>query len=288
MKNILWLILIFLLNLPAPAQERLKPGKLYDQGADIYAPGYGIKSRVPPGWTGVVPMDTEVFLLMPLNNMDGQIYVMADSTSYEVMKANWMVGLELGNGNILLSEGRIFSRGDAIASNVILSDRTTDFKGYIEARCGPYGVCVSVLLLGSPQNFEALKQGVIDMSDHTEFVEPSDQGFYDDFDWNEFLAGKYLASYEFKPGAKSENELWLCPDGSFRSKLKRTGLLKEDAKAFQGKQTGTWETPSVGPNGKLILHFSKQGDITLDLLIDDDRIFLNERKYFVMISDQCK
>ncbi len=288
MKNILLLFVIYLLLLPASAQERLRPGKLYDQGEDIYGPAYGIKSRVPQGWTGVVPMDTEVFLLMPVNNMDGEIYVMADTTDYEKLKVNWMEGLELGNGNILMSDGKIFNRGETLASNVVLLNKTTGFKGYIEAKCGPYGACVSFLLLCSSQNFDALKKGVIEMSDNTEFVEPSDKGFYDDFDWKEFLSGKYLASYEYEPGAKSENELWLCPDGTFRSKLKRTGLLKEEAKALQGKQKGTWETSSVGPEGELVLHFAKQDDVELDMLIDEDRIFMNERKYFVMLSDQCK
>lgn len=284
----LLLFVIYLSLTSAIAQERLKPGKLYDQGEEIYGPVYGIKSRVPQGWSGVVPMDTEVFLLMPINNLDGQIYVMADTTDYDKIKANWLEGLELGNGNILMSDGNIFNRGNALASNVVLLDKTTGFKGYIEAKCGPYGTCIGFLLLCSPQNYDELIKGLMEMSDNTEFVEPSNKGFYDDFDWKEFLSGKYLASYEYEPGAKSENELWLCADATFRSKLKRTGLLKEEAKTLQGKQKGTWETSSIGPEGKLVLHFAKQGELELNLLIDEDRIFLNERKHFVMFTDQCK
>lgn len=290
MKKFIEVSLIVILFIPwsLHAQDRLKSGKMYEPGEDIYAPTYGIKTKVPDGWTGMVPMDTEIFLLMPMSNVDGEMYVFADTANYDIIKTRWLEGLELGNGNVLKSDGNIFQRGDAIASNVILEQKTTDHKGYIEAKCGEYGRCIGIFLISAPQFFEDLKKDLMAFTDDIHFVEPSDKGFYDDFNWKEFLSGRYLASYEYAPGAKSENEIWLCPDGSFRTKLKRSGDLKAQASQFQGKKKGTWETSSIGETGILVLNFKKEGKVEIPLQIDDDRIFLNGRRHFVMFTDECK
>jgi hypothetical protein len=180
-------------------------------------------------------------------------------------------------------------RGDAMASNVILEGNGANaFKGYIESKCGEFGTCISFLLTSPPQFYEKLKPGLIELSDNTSMVKPSKESIYEDFDWNTFLSGKYVANFDYVPGAKSENELWLCPDGSFRSKLKRTGLLKEDAKAYQGKKSGTWSTKSVGKTGVLTITIAKMAPVQLDLLIDQDRIFINGKRYFAMLTDVCK
>jgi hypothetical protein len=221
-------------------------------------------------------------------NSEGEIYVTTDSTNLEKIKSGWLQGLDLDNGNTLKSDGKIFKRGDAIASNVILEKNTFTFKGYIEAKCGEFGNCISFLLLSSPQNFEKLKSGLIEMSDNTIFVEPSLKSIYDNFNWKEFLSGKYLANFDFVPGSKSENEIWLCPDGTFRSKIVKKGLLKDEAKEFQGKKKGTWDTSSMGPKGILTLNVDKIGEVSLELGIDNDRIFLNDKRYFVMYTDECK
>ena len=238
---------------------------------------------------GVLPMDSEVFLLVPSGiNADGEIYVTADTIEVETMKQRWLAGLDLENGNTLKSDGDIFMRGDAIASNVILEGNGSSFKGYIEAKCGDYGMCISFLLLCPPQFYDKLKPGLLELSDNTSMVEPSMASIYDNFDWNNFLSGKYIANFDYVPGAKSENELWLCADGTFRSKLKRSGLLKEEAKEYQGKKSGNWEITSVGKNGTLILDIAKMGILEVDVTMDNDRLFINGKRFFAMLTNDCK
>ena len=65
-------------------------------------------------------------------------------------------------------------------------------------------------------------------------------------------------------------------------KLKRIGQLKHYAEEYKGKSKGTWETAAVGPNGKLTLHFDKLPDLELDLRIEDDQVFINSKRYFLM------
>ncbi len=269
--------------------QGIQPGKIYAAGEDLIGPISGVKSKVPEGWMGVLPMDTEVFLLVPDGiNADGEIYVTVDTADLEILKKRWLIGLSLDNGNRLKSDGDIFMRGDAMASNVILEGNGRSFKGYIESKCGDFGNCITFLLISPPQFFSTLKAGLLELSDNTTMVEPSLKSIYDDFDWNELLSGKYLANFDYVPGAKSENELWLCADGSFRSKLKRTGLLKDDVKEYQGNKRGNWETSSIGKTGLLMLNIDKVGPLKLELLIDNDRLYINGKRYFAMLTDDCK
>jgi len=269
--------------------QGVQPGKMYEAGDQLTGPIYGIQSRVPQGWMGLLPMDSEIFLLVPSGvNADGEIYVTADTIEIESLKQRWLVGLDLDNGNTLKSDGNIFMRGDALASNVILEGNGASFKGYIEAKCGDYGTCISFLLLCPPQFYDKLKVGLLELSDNTSMVEPSMQSIYDDFDWNKFLSGKYIANFDYVPGAKSENELWLCSDGTFRSKLKRSGFLKEEVKEYQGKKNGNWKTSSVGKTGILTLDINKMGSLEIELTMDNDRLFINGKRFFAMLTDECK
>lgn len=270
--------------------QGIQPGKIYEAGEQLVSPMYGIQSKVPAGWMGLLPMDTEIFLMVPTgSSSDGEIYVAADSSTFDAVKANWMEGLLLDNGSRIKSDGNIFMRGDAMASNIILEGNgAMGFKGYVEAKCGKFGTCITILLTSPPQFFEEQKKAVIEFSDNTQLVKPSKTNIYDDFDWKAFLSGKYLANFAYVPGAKSEDEFWLCPDGTFRSKLKRSGALKNEVKEYQGKKSGSWSTNSVGKTGTLTLDINKMGPVEIDLMIENDRVFLNGYRFFAMLTDDCK
>lgn len=281
------LIALFIFIGETFAQERLRPAQRYDEGELIFAPTFGMKSKVPKGWVGVLPRDTEVFLMMPKAG-DGEIYVTADSINAEILKERWLQGLDLGNGNTLMSDGNIFMRGDVIASKVVLRSKTTDKKAYIEAKCSEYDRCVGGLLVASPQNYDELKKGLEEFLDNMTFEAPSTASIYASFDWKKYLSNKRMMNYTFAQGGKAVNEIWICENGTFNMKLKRTGMLKHNAKDYKGKSKGTWETSSVGPTGKLILHFAKLPDLEIDLLIENDQVFINEQRYFLMYGATCK
>ena len=56
-------------------KNRLQPGRLYSPGEEIYAPKFGFTSRVPEGWVGALPRETEVFLLNANKGFFGEMYV---------------------------------------------------------------------------------------------------------------------------------------------------------------------------------------------------------------------
>jgi hypothetical protein len=271
------------------AQAKLKPSKHYSSGDVLYGAKAGIKSVVPQGWSGMLPRDSEIFLLLPEDGSNGEIYITADAgIDEDQRKSNWLLGLELDNGNVLKSDGKIFKRGNSLASEIILAQKTTNTRGYIETQCGPYGTCVSATLLGAPQDFEKMQKSLYEFMDAITWVEPNLNADYGDFTWSEYLSGKHLLNYDYVPNAKSENDLWLCPDGTFTTKLKRGGLLKDQAQQYKGSKKGTWETSSVGQMGVLTLNYEKLSPLEVTLKIDDDRIYLNDKRHFVMKATSCK
>ena len=288
-KYLLLVLLIFFIGDQLNAQSKLVPSKHYSSGDELYGAKSGVKSVVPQGWSGMLPRDSEIFLLLPEDGSNGEIYITVDQgISEDQRKSNWLGGLELGNGNVLKSDGKIFQRGKSLASQVILEQKTMDTRDYIESQCGSYGMCVSAILLGAPQDFEKMQKALYEFMDGITWVEPNLDADYGDFNWNEYLAGKHLLNYDYVPNAKAENDIWLCPDSSFTTKLKRGGLLKDQAKNYKGTKKGTWETSSVGQTGVLTLNFEKLQPLKVSLKIDDDRILLNDKRHFVMKATVCK
>lgn len=289
-KQLIFTLILFMLGLPMVySQARLKPTQRYSSGETVYGARAGVKTIIPQGWLGMLPRDTELFLLMPLDGSNGEIYVtVSGNLSIEDRKANWLSGLDLGNGNVLRSDGNFTDRNGNLSSFLKLDQKTSTDRGYIETVCGPYGVCLTVMLFGGEAGFDKVQQAVYSFIDNIQWQEPSDKDDYADFDWNEFLSGKHLLNYDYVPNAKAENDIWLCSDGSFTTKLKRSGLLKDQAKQYKGTKSGTWETSSVGASGVLILNYKKLDPLKVSLKIEGEQIYLNEKRHFVMKSSVCE
>lgn len=282
-------LIILLIPLTLFAQSRLKPGQVYNEGDSIYAPAYGIKSVVPNGWIGMLPQGSEIFLLSNQKGKDAQIYIFADTASFDQLKRGWLFGLELSEGRKLKSDGNITVEGDLMNSGVVLTGGYNKANsGYIEAKCGEYGRCIQLLLICSQKDLEEMKAVVRGFLDTTTLEAPVILEANAGFDWNLFLANKHLVSYGNVVGSKSVNEIWLCSDGFFTSKLKRSGLVKGEVGKYKGKKKGTWETKSIGATGSLLLKFEKLPVVEVDLKIEEDKVFLNDRRHVVLNATNCK
>ncbi len=261
---------------------------MYEAGEHIYGAQSGAASVVPQGWVGLLPRDSEIFLLMPTNGLNGEIYVLADSgVTEEQHKQAWLAGLELDNGNVLRSDGKIFKRNGNLASFARLDEPTEPLTAYIEARCGPHGYCLSALLLADPAHQEELLPGFYAFMDSLRWRAPNQGNEYAGFNWHDFLAGKHLINYAHVRQGKDESDLWLCPDGTFRTRLKRTGLQKGEAGAYKGTHRGTWQIEDVGASGILHLNYEKLPPLEVEISIKDDRVFINGNRFLVIRAENC-
>ncbi len=288
MKSFLSILLI-LFSILSFGQKIITPGEVYNPGEEIYTPTLGFKAVIPQGWMGMLPQNSTIFLLSSLKGLDGSIYLLGDTTNFDMMKAGWIQGLKLEEGRVLKSDGNFVMKEDFLSSGVILTGTDQNInKGFIAARCGEYGRCVSALLICQGKYLEEMKKSVDVFLESITFVSPIIKNEYDGFDWKQFLGNKKFMHYDNVVGTKSVNEVWLCEDGSFMSKLKRTGVVKGDIGKYKGKHRGTWTTSSFGKNGALVLNFDKLPPVEVDLLIKDEQIYLNEKRHVALAAAMCK
>ena len=272
----------------AIAQNKdVRPTMRFESG-EIVSGKSGVSARIPENWSGVLPRGVELFLLVPNDGSNGEIYIsVRKAIPIEERKENWLAGLDLGNGNILKSDGNIFTReGGGLATNLMVEQKTSDRQGYLELNCGDE-YCLTATLFSSPQDFDRLKKVLFGFLSTVEWGEPGEFTPYVDFDWNEFLTGKHLLNKDYIQKGKSQNDLWLCPDGSFTTKLKRTGLAKKQAKEYKGTKKGTWETTSVGSTGILTLKYQKLPVLEVKLEIRDEQIYLNDKRHYAIAATEC-
>lgn len=290
--NRLFALLLILTTAVAYSQkvQRIRPGQRYGPGEVIQAPFFGFSSKVPDGWEGVLPRDTETFLMLPMSGEMGEIYVFGtNNDSIDKLKQRWTTGTDMGSNITLKAKGPLVQRGEAWGSDGVLSGSTNqnDRKIYAEARCSSFGACITFMMLSDKNRYEAVKKTMQSFVDAAVFSEPKTVSIYEGFDWKEFLTDKVLMTYFTAEKQRSLNEVHFCSNGAFYSSIKRQGLLKGNLKEYQGSKTGTW-TVTTGQRAELVLTFTKAPQATIELYIDDEKVYANGERHYVGASDKCK
>ena len=105
MKTTLFLIALFLIIVSGFAQDRLKPGAIYEQGQEIFAPLVGYKGVVPNGWFGTLPQEEEVFLMIPTSNVNGFMFINANHMDLSELRREWDHALSLTDEIVISLKG---------------------------------------------------------------------------------------------------------------------------------------------------------------------------------------
>jgi hypothetical protein len=294
-STLYWAFVVVLLSFNVQAQlpsNRVRPATMYHAGDTVKSPRLGLKAQIPAGWEGVLPRDTEVFLLMAVDNSITEIYVVVnENVDLAGQQKRWEAGMNLSDALKLELNGQITLRGtDVICAEGRLggAKANNQEKIYVEAKCSPAGFCVSYLLTADPSAFENAKKGLQAFVDNTIFEEPSTESPYVNFNWNDFLSGKVLLMIGYENKSKREDNVSLCSDGSFRSRITRTGIFKDQGKGYQGNRRGKWHVLSNGEKATLTLDFDKNPPFDVELEIKDEEIYIRGNRYFVGESDECK
>jgi hypothetical protein len=284
-------LIILLLPMTAAGQkaQRIQPGKMYDAGETLFAPRYGFTSVVPAGWSGVLPRETEVFLLNALTN-PSQIFLFArEQGTLALLKSNWDKGVDLSDDVYLMAKATSIQNG-LLSSEVTAKGPYINKgnRGYAVARCSDSGPCVICLAVGPAQFYEEIKKAADGLLSSSKMEKPSLTSLYGDFDWKEFLSGKMVTTYAFIDEGSKETVIDLCADGTFTGKVSKKGIFKDQNPAYKNKMKGTWSAEGVGAKGKLKLTFEKLPPLEATMQIDDEKIFGNGERYFVGESEKCK
>lgn len=274
-------------------KNRLEPGKLYNAGETIYAPRYGFTATVPADWEGMLPRESEVFLLTPTGSVFGEIYIYAlENMNLTTLKAAWIKGVNLSEtirlkavnptleGDLLFSEG--IGEGDKINKGN---------KAFAVARPTANGACIVAISIMPIQFYEPIKTTLLNFMRSSKLGEPSNASPYADLNWEELLSGKSLITYMYGEGGSKDTEIDLCKDGSFTATIKKSGFMKNQNADYHGKLSGTWVVDGVGESTKLTFTFTgkkKLAPIEIAVSIQDDKIFANGERYSIGQSLRCK
>lgn len=273
-------------------KSRLQPGRMYEAGETLYAPRFGFIAKVPVGWEGVLPRESEVFLLTTTTSTYGEIFVFGrEHGDLITIRETWMKGVDLSETI------RIKAIKPTIQDDLLFSEITAEgeyinkgFKGFVISRCSPSGPCVTTLMTAPEQYFETVTNTVTEFMKNSTFEAPSNASPYADFDWQDFLANKVLVTYASAQGGSKENMIHLCRDGSFTATLKKKGFFKDQNPAYKGNLSGQWSAKGDGEKATLQFIFSNKSlsPVEVPLTINDEKVMSNGDRYFVGKSDKCK
>lgn len=287
MKTPFLLVLSFIVVISSFAQDRLKPGLIYEQGQEIFAPMVGYKGVVPNGWFGTLPQEEEVFLMIPNGNTEGYMFINANHMDMAELRKEWNHHLSLTDELVISLEGEPTIVGNRMTGNFEVTGSRIPYKGYAVAVDGGHGWTLSMSLLAPVDKYDDYRKNFDQLVTSSEVVEPSIGSIYGDFNWPEYLKNKYLMSYLSSTQYKEQDEIWLCGDGTFRSKIKSKGRLVTEKSPYKGSKKGTWTAEGIGEKGKLSLTL-KGEVIVLEMEIKDDKIFVNGGRFFALENTDCK
>jgi len=288
MKSFLITLLLTIICVASNAQERLKPGAIYEQGDEIFAPRVGYKGVIPDGWFGTLPQEEEVFLLIPVGNAEGYMFINANPMDLNQLRKEWNNSLSLTDELVITLKGDPEMNGKRMTGDFEVIGSQKPYQAYAVSIDGGHGWTLSVALLCPVEKFNDFKKSFDQLLASSVVEEPSLGSIYGDFNWAEFLQNKYLMSYMSSTQFKEQDELWLCADGSFRSKIKSKGKLVVDKSPYKGRRKGTWSAEGIGEQGKLMLSSSKGESVALVMEIKDDKIFINGSRFFALENNECK
>lgn len=271
--------------------DRISPGVMYYSGDTVRSIRLGLSSIVPSGWKGVLPRDTEVVVLVPEENSSATIYaVLNENMTLAQQKINLEKGFELADGLTMVPDGMVTQRTEEVLST---SARLTGEKAnpqakfYVESKCNPAGYCLVYVLSADARDLEKGKTALKQLVDQTSFEDMSHVSPFARFDWKAFLSNKILLRFRRDATGKQEDELDLCQDGTFRSRLTRSGQFQVPSKQYTGKNSGTWSVEGHNDQATVTLTFRKLKPITIQLQARDEQILVNGHRYFVGESDSC-
>ncbi|HPM31090.1 MAG TPA: hypothetical protein PLJ60_12225 [Chryseolinea sp.] len=276
------------------SKKRLQAGRLYKAGEALHAPRLGFISKVPEGWQGVLPRETEVFMLTTTStSVYGEIYMFGtEKNDIQSMREAWVKGFDLTD-NIKLKATNPTVTDDILMGEVVLAGDKVNGgnRGFAVARCNPSGPCVTVLAIMPKQFYDEISKSALEALKLSSFEPPSNVSPYANFDWKEFLSDKDFFAYAYVEGASKDNRVQLCRDGSFTANITKKGWMKDQHPEYNGRLSGQWTVDGVGEQTTLHLTFTKKKGLEpLDFVlnIEDEKIFVNGERYFTGASTKCK
>lgn len=271
-------------------KNRIQPGKMYSAGDSIYAPQYGLSAQIPTGWVGVLPRETEVFLLNSATGTFGEIFVFGrEKIDLAQLAESWKAGVNVSETVRLQAtdptiEGDLlYAHAEAVGNYL----PPKNYRAFVATRCGD--ACITVLAISLEENAEMASASALEMLKTASLSTPREVDPYEGFDWTGFLSGKLLISYEGFTGGKQETSVNLCEDGSFRANISKKGMMKDNNPDYKGTMKGKWTVEGKNAEAKLTFTFEKKdlAPFVANLKFVEEDLYVNGERHYASQTEKC-
>lgn len=271
-------------------KNRIQPGMMYSAGDSIYAPRYGFSAQIPEGWVGVLPRETEVFLLNSISGTFGEIFVFGrEKVDLSQLAETWKSGINVSE-TVSLKAIDPKMEGDLLYAHAEATGNylpPKNYRAFAATRCG--NACITVLAISLEENAEMTSQSALQFLKTAILSSPREVDPYEGFDWKEFLSGKLLISYEGLSGGKKETKVNLCEDGSFRANISKKGMMRDTNPEYRGTMKGKWSIVSENSEAVLTFIFEKKdlAPFVANLKFEDEELYINGERHYASQSESC-
>lgn len=275
-------------------KNRLQPGRLYSPGEELYAPRFGFTSKVPEGWVGALPRETEVFLLNANSGFFGEMYVFGrEKTDLNQLAEEWKKGVKVTETLTLVANNpKIDDTGTLLFGKVKAAGGfvKNNYEGFAVTRCGDKGYCITILAVSLAENADQVNSTALNflasgVFDTARIIDP-----FEEFNWQEFLPNKLMITYDQIIGGQKQTEVNLCGDGSFSARVRKKGLLRDTNPEYKGRMSGKWRVEGKGSEAMLTLEFSKKNliPLTVNLKFVEEQLLVGTERYYASESQDCR
>ncbi|MBN7811105.1 hypothetical protein J0A68_09065 [Algoriphagus sp. H41] len=271
-------------------KNRVQPGKMYNAGDSIYAPRYGLSAKIPQGWVGVLPRETEVFLLNSSSGTFGEIFVFGrEKIDLQQLSDSWKAGVNVSETirlqaiDPILEGDLLYSHAQAVGNYL----PPKNYRAFAATRCGE--ACITVLAISEESNAESTAQAALAMLKTASLSTPREIDPYEGFDWQEFLSGKLLIAFEGFTGGKQQTKVTLCADGSFSAQISKKGMMKDSNPDYKGGMKGSWAVDGMNSKATLTLTFDKEklAPFVANLKFVNEELYVNDERHYASQSEKC-
>lgn len=271
-------------------KNRIQPGKMYNAGDSLYAPRYGLSAKIPQGWVGVLPRETEVFLLNSATGTFGEIFVFGrEKVDLIQLAETWKAGVNVSE-TVRLKATDPTIEGDLLYAHTEAVGNylpPKNYRAFAATRCGE--ACITVLAISLEENAEMASQSALEFLKTAILTTPKEIDPYESFDWKEFLSGKLLIAYEGFVGGKQQTKVTLCEDGSFRAQISKKGMMKDSNPDYKGGMKGIWTVEGKNSEATLTFTFEKKdlAPFVANLKFVDEELYVNGERHYASQSEKC-
>lgn len=271
-------------------KNRIQPGKMYNAGDSIYTPRYGFSGKIPQGWVGVLPRETEVLLLNSTSGTFGEIFVFGrEKVDLAQLAETWKAGVDVSE-TIRLKATDPTIEGDLLFAHAEAAGNylpPKNYRAFAATRCGD--ACITVLAISLEENAEMASQSALELLKTAILTTPKDIDPYEGYDWKEFLSGKLVIAYEGFIGGKQQTKVNLCEDGSFRAQISKQGMMKDSNPDYKGGMKGSWSVEGKNSEATLTLTFEKKdlAPFVANLKFVDEELYVNGERHYASQTEKC-